>query len=50
MAPVTTRFDTIDASDVLAGALDEHRRALTGYCYGGRKVFCVQYHETMVPC
>src|SRR6476659_8914371 len=31
--PVTTRFDTIDASDVLAGALDEHRRALTGYCY-----------------
>ena len=33
LAPVTTRFDTIDASDVLAGALDEHRRALTGYCY-----------------
>ena len=33
MAPVTTRFDTIDASDVLAGALDEHRRELTGYCY-----------------
>jgi RNA polymerase sigma-70 factor (ECF subfamily) len=30
---VTTRFDTIDASDVLAEALDEHRRALTGYCY-----------------
>jgi hypothetical protein len=24
--------------------------ALTGYCYSGRKVFCVQYHETMVPC
>ena len=33
LAPVTTRFDTIDASDVLAEALDEHRRALTGYCY-----------------
>jgi RNA polymerase sigma-70 factor, ECF subfamily len=32
-APVTTRFDTVDASDVLAEALDEHRRALTGYCY-----------------
>lgn len=24
--------------------------ALTGYCYKGRKVFCVQYYETMVPC
>lgn len=24
--------------------------ALTGYCYSGRKVFCVQYYETMVPC
>ena len=33
LIPVTTRFDTIDASEVLAGALDEHRRALTGYCY-----------------
>ena len=33
LAPVTTRFETIDAPDVLAEALDEHRRALTGYCY-----------------
>lgn len=24
--------------------------ALTGYCYGGRKVFCVQYYDTSVPC
>ena len=24
--------------------------ALTGYCYGGRKVFCVQYYDTKVPC
>jgi hypothetical protein len=24
--------------------------ALTGYCYGGRNVFCVQYYETKVPC
>jgi len=24
--------------------------ALPGYCYAGRKVFCVQYRETMVPC
>ena len=24
--------------------------ALTGYCYGGRKVFCVQYYQTDVPC
>jgi hypothetical protein len=24
--------------------------ALTGYCYGGRKVFCVQYFQTSVPC
>lgn len=24
--------------------------ALTGYCYGGRKVFCVQYYDTQVPC
>jgi len=23
--------------------------ALTGYCYGGRKVFCVQYYDTKVP-
>src|SRR3954451_21150124 len=25
-------------------------RALTGYCYSGRKVFCVQYFQTRVPC
>jgi hypothetical protein len=25
-------------------------RALVGYCYGGRKVFCVQYYQTSVPC
>jgi hypothetical protein len=24
--------------------------ALIGYCYGGRKVFCVQYYDTKVPC
>lgn len=24
--------------------------ALTGYCYAGRNVFCVQYRETSVPC
>jgi hypothetical protein len=24
--------------------------ALTGYCYGGRKVFCVHYYQTKVPC
>lgn len=24
--------------------------ALTGYCYAGRNVFCVQYYETRVPC
>jgi hypothetical protein len=24
--------------------------ALTGYCYHGRKVFCVMYHQTRVPC
>jgi len=24
--------------------------ALTGYCFGGRKVFCVQYYQTHVPC
>ena len=32
----------------------EHRingdAALTGYCYSGRKVFCVQYYDTQVPC
>jgi hypothetical protein len=33
-----------------------HRRringdaALTGYCFGRRKVFCVMYHDTGVPC
>lgn len=25
-------------------------RALTGYCYKGRKVFCVMYYDTKVPC
>jgi hypothetical protein len=24
--------------------------ALAGYCYPGRKVFCVQYYETRIPC
>jgi hypothetical protein len=24
--------------------------ALTGYCYGGRNVFCVFYYDTQVPC
>ena len=24
--------------------------ALTGYCYSGRKVFCVTYYQTQVPC
>jgi hypothetical protein len=24
--------------------------ALTGYCYAGRKVFCVMYYDTRVPC
>ena len=24
--------------------------ALTGYCYAGRKVFCVHYYQTDVPC
>ena len=25
-------------------------RALTGYCFRGRKVFCVMYFQTKVPC
>jgi hypothetical protein len=25
-------------------------RSLTGYCYKGRKVFCVMFHQTKVPC
>jgi hypothetical protein len=25
-------------------------RALTGYCYAGRRVFCVMYYDTKVPC
>jgi hypothetical protein len=24
--------------------------SLTGYCYGGRSVFCVMYYQTKVPC
>jgi hypothetical protein len=24
--------------------------ALTGYCYAGRKVFCVTYYDTRTPC
>ena len=25
-------------------------KALTGYCYKGRKVFCVMYYDTKVKC
>ena len=25
-------------------------RSLTGYCYKGRRVFCVLYYDTKVPC
>ena len=25
-------------------------KALTGYCYRGRKVFCVTYYQTRIPC
>jgi hypothetical protein len=25
-------------------------RSLTGYCYKGRRVFCVMYFQTKVPC
>jgi hypothetical protein len=25
-------------------------QALTGYCYSGRKVFCVMYFQTKIPC
>jgi hypothetical protein len=25
-------------------------KALTGYCYKGRKVFCVMYFDTKIPC
>jgi hypothetical protein len=24
--------------------------SLTGYCYGGRRVFCVMYFQTKIPC
>jgi hypothetical protein len=24
--------------------------SLTGYCYAGRRVFCVMYYDTKVPC
>ena len=24
--------------------------SLTGYCYGGRRVFCVMYFQTRIPC
>ena len=24
--------------------------ALTGYCYSGRRVFCVMYYDTKIPC
>ncbi len=24
--------------------------SLTGYCYAGRRVFCVQYYDTRIPC
>ena len=33
---------------------DKHRingdKSLTGYCYKGRRVFCVMYFQTKVPC
>ena len=25
-------------------------KSLTGYCYKGRRVFCVMYFQTKVPC
>ena len=34
---------------VLAEA-DQRRRGAEGYCYAGRKVFCVMYFQTKVPC
>jgi hypothetical protein len=24
--------------------------ALGGYCYGGRRVFCIVYFQTKIPC
>jgi hypothetical protein len=24
--------------------------ALHGYCYAGRRVFCVMYYDTKIPC
>ena len=24
--------------------------ALTGYCYAGRRVYCVMYYDTKIPC
>jgi hypothetical protein len=24
--------------------------ALTGYCYSGRRVYCVMYYDTKIPC
>ncbi len=40
----------------LVDCCSEHRKringdaALTGYCFKGRKVFCVMYYDTRVPC
>jgi hypothetical protein len=40
----------------LVDCCSEHRtringdKALRGYCYGHRKVFCVMYYQTKVPC
>ena len=32
------------------GSAESGDAALTGYCYAGRKVFCVMYFQTKVPC
>ena len=29
---------------------DQRRRSLKGYCYNDRKVFCVMYYQSSVPC
>ena len=43
-------FTPVDETVTSFEALVNGDAALTGYCYSGRKVFCVMYYDTKVPC
>ena len=40
----------VDCCSTGVDAASTATRSLRGYCYGSRKVFCVMYYQTKVPC